>query len=68
MGVPTYTRLRFAQVENLLAALRGIARGLEETRPPAREIFDGVAVYAEWTTDAAEWDAYRTEWLGQPRD
>lgn len=68
MGVPTHTRRRKTQVENLLSALRGVRRGLEELDPGTREVFDGVALYAEWTTDAEEWSAFRTEWLREPEE
>ncbi|MFC9975000.1 hypothetical protein ACFVH6_29280 [Spirillospora sp. NPDC127200] len=61
MGVPTY-RTMTPWAEDLDVALRGVRRGLDALdRPPRRPY--GVGVYAEWTTDPAEWARYRATWL-----
>ncbi|WP_329519968.1 hypothetical protein [Spirillospora sp. NBC_01491] len=61
MGVPTYRPL-MDWAEDLPGALRGVRRGIDALdRPPARPY--GVGVYADWTTDAADWAAYRAGWL-----
>ncbi len=64
MGVPTYeeNRLSFRPgAENMRSGLRGIRNGLASDSAPHPH---GVAVYANWTTDAAEWRRYRRDWLG----
>ena len=43
--------------DQLVAGLRGLGAG---------GTFEGVALYAEWTTDAAEWSAYERYWRNQP--
>lgn len=64
MGVPTY-RPAMGWAEDLDGALRGVRRGVDELdRPPARPY--GVGVYADWTTDPAEWARYRANWLPGP--
>ncbi len=66
IGVPTYRPL-MDWAEDLGVALRGVRRGIDALdRPPRRPY--GVGVYAEWTTDAADWDRYRSLWLprGKP--
>jgi hypothetical protein len=64
LGVPTYDDAdkpwHRPWVENLPVALRGVHRGLGE-RAPAN--LQGVAVYAEWETDAAEWRWLRGHFL-----
>lgn len=64
VGVPTYeeNRLSFRPgAENMRSGLRGIRNGLASGATPNPF---GVAVYANWTTDAAEWRRYRHDWLG----
>ncbi|MGH3387898.1 MAG: hypothetical protein ACRDOO_03385 [Actinomadura sp.] len=61
MGVPTYTPL-MGWAEDLEGALRGVRRGRDElARPPAKPY--GIGIYAEWTTNPAEWALYRANWL-----
>lgn len=67
LGVPTYEedRLSFRpDAENMRSGLRGIRNGLAAA-PAPRPI--GVAIYANWTTDDAEWRRYRQDWLGDPK-
>ncbi|WP_242890552.1 hypothetical protein [Actinomadura litoris] len=60
MGVPTYRPL-VPWAEDLAVALRGIRRGVDDLERPPKRPF-GVGVYADWTTDDAEWARYRAEW------
>ncbi|WP_235958732.1 glycoside hydrolase family 18 protein [Actinomadura macrotermitis] len=61
MGVPTYRPL-MDWAEDLPGALRGVRRGVDALdRPPVRPY--GVGIYADWTTDSADWQRYRANWL-----
>jgi hypothetical protein len=53
-------------VETIDEALRGVTDALEDGVP---DNFRGVAIYASWTTDAAEWASYDRLWRGldQPK-
>lgn len=65
VGVPTYYEPRpnhNPEAENVDSALRGVVDALARADPEARARFAGVAVYAHWETDAAEWEVYRTLW------
>lgn len=66
LGVPTYEDAdkpwHRPWVENLATALRGVHAGLGE-RAPAD--YQGVALYAEWETDAAEWAWLRGHFLAR---
>jgi hypothetical protein len=67
IGVPTYEEgglSHHAPAENLPLALKGVREGLAspEARPA---VFDGVALFADYTTDKGEWADYRRLWLGQ---
>ena len=42
--------------------IKGVLRGLPEGAPPH---FRGLAVYASWTMDAAEWEAWGEMWTGR---
>jgi hypothetical protein len=67
VGVPTYEedRLTFhPEAENVTSALRGIRQGLHDAPPEDPAAF-GVAIYADWTTDASEWRHIRDSWLAQ---
>jgi hypothetical protein len=62
IGVPAYeddVGWHRPDAETLAAGLAGVNRALDE-RWPAH--VRGVAVYASWTTDAAEWATYDTDW------
>ncbi len=63
MGVPTYEPYGFmhrAGVETPENALLGVVAGLRGLG--AGGTFEGVAIYAEWTTDEQEWAAYERYW------
>lgn len=65
-GVPTYKDAGFmhrAGVETLENALLGVVTGLRGAGGGGT--FEGVALYAEWTTDAAEWTTYDRLWRGR---
>ncbi len=63
MGIPTYEPYSFMHrkdVETADNALAGVVAGLRGLG--AGGTFEGVAIYAEWTTDEAEWRAYERRW------
>jgi hypothetical protein len=63
MGVPTYEPFGFMHrrgVETPENALAGVVAGLRGLG--AGGTFEGVALYAEWTTDEADWAAYERYW------
>jgi hypothetical protein len=63
MGVPTYepyTLMHRRGVETPENSLAGVVAGLRGLG--AGGTFEGVALYAEWTTDEAEWAAYERQW------
>jgi hypothetical protein len=65
IGVPTYEETTAGfdpAAENLTSALIGIARTMPSDRAAPRQF--GLAVYARWTTDDAEWAYWRRHWLG----
>jgi hypothetical protein len=69
LGVPTYDDTGFmhrAGVETTENALLGIVAGLRGLG--AGGTFEGVALYAEWTTDEAEWAIYDRAWRGHDAD
>jgi hypothetical protein len=65
IGVPTYDadppRYNPA-VENIASAVVGIRSGTEAAGA-ASTFLRGTALYADWTTDAEEWDDFAREWL-----
>lgn len=65
IGIPTYDadppRYNPA-AENIAAAALGMQEGVGAASEAA-SFFKGAAIYAEWTTDAAEWESFRSEWL-----
>jgi hypothetical protein len=68
IGVPTYERggpSHHARSENLIFALRGVREGAAELGPSERTSFAGIALFADYTTDAAEWETYRWLWLAK---
>ena len=66
IGVPTYDQTGLMHrrgvetpenaIPAIVAGLRGVGGG---------GTFEGVALYAEWTTDDAEWAAYEKLWRGR---
>jgi hypothetical protein len=66
VGVPTYDEtglMHRAGVETPENALAGLVAGLRGLG--AGGTFEGVALYAEWTTDASEWAVYERRWRGR---
>ena len=66
MGVPTYEDyglMHRAGVETVDNALLGVVDGLRGLG--AGGTFEGVALYAEWTTDPQDWEAYERVWRNQ---
>lgn len=66
MGVPTYEEEHFGfhpAAENMRSGLRGIGIGLALDGPDTG-LEVGAAIYANWTTDEAEWSIWRRDWLG----
>lgn len=66
MGVPSYEERRWSfhpNVENVRSALSGVRKGMGILNGDDFVGF-GVAIYADWTTDAEEWRTYREIWLG----
>jgi hypothetical protein len=67
MGVPTYAEPGWTfhpAAENMESALRGVRLALADAGPSTAR--PGVAIYARWTTDDAEWATYRRLWRGEP--
>ncbi|HEY4002148.1 MAG TPA: hypothetical protein VGO93_24970 [Candidatus Xenobia bacterium] len=63
LGVPSYrdhTVIHNPKAETLPAALDGIAWGLSLT--PDRSAFQGIGLYAEWTTRPEDWTALEMRW------
>jgi hypothetical protein len=66
MGIPTYDEsgmMHRAAVESPESAIAGVVAGLRGVG--AGGTFEGVALYAEWTTDASEWTVYERLWRGR---
>lgn len=65
IGVPTYDQtgiMHRASVETPENAILGIVAGLRGLGGGGT--FEGIALYAEWTTDEAEWATYERFWRG----
>jgi hypothetical protein len=65
IGLPTYDVVDwgvFHHAETLQAGLRGIREAVASL-PRDEAARAGVAIYAEWTTDQAEWRTFREGWL-----
>lgn len=68
IGIPTYGEElpgHDPAVENPASAAAGVRAGVLAAGD-AGELVRGVAIYAEWETDDAEWDEYRQSWLAAP--
>jgi len=66
VGIPTYDGtgiMHRGGVENAENALLGAVAGLRGLGGGGT--FEGVALYAEWTTDDAEWATYERIWRGR---
>jgi hypothetical protein len=66
MGVPTYDDtglMHRGSVETPENAILGIVAGLRGLGGGGT--FEGVALYAEWTTDPREWEVYERLWRGK---
>lgn len=64
-GIPTYedaTAAHSRYSENLTNALRGIIAGLQEPQVNKQQV-DGIALFADYTTDQYEWLDYQHYWL-----
>jgi hypothetical protein len=64
VGIPTYDETGLMHrkgVETPENALLGVVSGL---RGRAGGTFEGVAIYAEWTTDPEDWAVYERVWRG----
>ncbi len=67
IGVPTYKKggaSHHARAENLSVAIRGVRAGVDRLSPQERESFAGIAPFADYTTEVAEWQSYCSDWLG----
>jgi len=65
LGLPTYnnsTRAHHPHAESLRLALKGVREGLANPRA-VTSAFSGVALFADYTTDADEWRTYERLWL-----
>jgi hypothetical protein len=65
VGIPTYEEtglMHRGHVETPENALVGLVAGLRGLGTGGT--FEGVALYAEWTTDETEWDVYERLWRG----
>jgi hypothetical protein len=66
VGIPSYDEtglMHRAGVETLENGLLGCVAGLRGVGGGGT--FEGVALYAEWTTQPAEWAVYERVWRGQ---
>jgi Glycosyl hydrolases family 18 len=66
LGVPTYRQtglMHRAGVETPAHAIAGIVAGLRGVGGGGT--FEGIALYAEWTTDPADWAVYERLWRGK---
>jgi len=67
LGVPTYdnqTLSHHPYAESLKNALRGVEQGLAD-KDAKLESFEGIALFADYTTDDNEWSQYEEYWLGE---
>lgn len=65
IGVPSYEDVPIysnPQIENLQTSALGVRAALERS-PSLLRCVRGVAVYAHWVTDPAEWEQYERYWV-----
>jgi hypothetical protein len=65
LGVPTYGRggaSHHARAENIRMALKGVREGLAGSLAPPPS-FNGVSIFADYTTDPDEWRDYMKLWV-----
>jgi hypothetical protein len=65
MGIPTYEDggpSHHPHAENIEMALKGIREGLADPSA-AQSVFEGTALFADYTTDRSEENSYRQLWL-----
>jgi hypothetical protein len=65
IGIPTYDAEppgHDPYVENVYTAIAGLKAGLTAAGENA-DFVRGVAIYADWTTDDAEWQAFQEAWV-----
>jgi hypothetical protein len=65
IGIPTYdaeTDAHDPDVENIATAVIGVTEGLQQAGD-ASGVIDGVALYASWEMDDAEWTDFNRFWL-----
>jgi hypothetical protein len=63
--LPTYGkggRAHHPRAENLRLGLKGVREGLASGAANT-SVFEGIAPFADYTTDADEWQTYETFWL-----
>lgn len=66
IGLPTYEgglRSHNPRAENLRLGLLGVRDGLSRLPKDAKSI-QGIALFADYTTDEEEWETYRKLWIG----
>jgi hypothetical protein len=66
-GIPTYDAEppgHDPEVENVGSAVRGVLAGLLQAGDAAR-LVRGLAIYADWTTDDAEWQQFQSAWVNR---
>jgi len=69
IGLPTYPAELPAHdpaVENIPTAVEGVNSGLIQAGEAA-SVVTGTTIYAEWTTDEDEWQAYLNNWVTPPQ-
>ncbi len=67
IGIPSYEDVPLLcdpRVENIANAARAVRGALAGLDTQAHATVEGVAVYAEWVTDEAEWTHFRAGWTG----
>lgn len=65
LGLPTYEDVTLAHLafsESLIHGMRGVCDGLASKEVDKRN-FDGIALFADYTTDKNEWNDYERFWL-----